>query len=652
MARNWAICIGVKTYQYMTSLDFPDRDAEELAKLLKDKANFEKTYLFTDNSKPINDMSSEFPSKPNYTTIWRWIGRRFNRDRKPPLSMGDNLWFFFSGHGFEKQGKHYLLLSDSDTDFVEKTAICLDDIILHLRDYSGAGNVILLIDACRISGKGGFNLPEQQGIIQITSCTRGERAYEIEELKHGSFTYVLLESLQLQGENNCATVERLYYRLQNRVPELNRRYQKPRQTPYAVVEPPPKNHLFLLPNYIKPTREDIAILREKALNAEFIQQDLKLAEIIWRRLITLDTDEALTNLFRIQEKKKQPQSPPPSTEKLEERVSELKSVSQDRELTSSAQKEFSFEIIKVKSDGKVYNRETKTARYFTEYLGNGVTLDMIYIPGGTFMMGTGDEEIERLTEKFGDYFKRESPQHQVTIQPFLMSKYPITQRQWQAIAARTDLKVKEDLDPEPSSFKDNPQSFSFPSTRGNLDLPAYGQNPTYLDRPVEQINWDQAKEFSDRLSKLTRKEYRLPSEAEWEYACRANTKTPFYFGETITSDLANYRGTRIYADEPEGVYRKETTPVGMFPPNAFGLYDLHGNVWEWCADTWHDNYQGAPTDGSAWVHGENENDYLLRGGSWNYDPVNCRSADRYFFTRVVIHYDFGFRVACVGGRYL
>ncbi|MCZ8162317.1 MAG: formylglycine-generating enzyme family protein, partial [Microcystis sp. LE19-196.1B] len=161
-------------------------------------------------------------------------------------------------------------------------------------------------------------------------------------------------------------------------------------------------------------------------------------------------------------------------------------------------------------------------------------------------------------------------------------------------------------------------------------------------------------EFCARLSKLTGREYRLPSEAEWEYACRAGTTTPFYFGETITGELANYRASGTYAGEPKGEDREQTTPVGQFPPNAFGLYDMHGNVWEWCADTWHDNYDGAPTDGSACIENGDDNRSPLRGGSWFYDPLYCRSADRdypYYYRRDYPYYS-GFRVVCGAGRTL
>ncbi|MFN7317470.1 MAG: SUMF1/EgtB/PvdO family nonheme iron enzyme, partial [Microcystis sp.] len=237
---------------------------------------------------------------------------------------------------------------------------------------------------------------------------------------------------------------------------------------------------------------------------------------------------------------------------------------------------FNFEVVGVNAKGEQINKESKQSQYFREDLGKGITLEMVAIPGGTFLMGTEDEEIERLVKKFNwEGFRRERPQHEVTVPPFFMGKYPITQAQWKAIASRTDLKVKQDLDLNPAYFKDPPKP---PLKRGASDSPPFeggarGGSPTRWDRPVEQVNWYDAIEFCARLSKLTVREYRLPSEAEWEYACRARTTTPFYFGETITGELANYNATNTYADEPNGEYRSETTPVGQFPPNAFGLYD-------------------------------------------------------------------------------
>jgi len=135
------------------------------------------------------------------------------------------------------------------------------------------------------------------------------------------------------------------------------------------------------------------------------------------------------------------------------------------------------------------------------------------------------------------------------------------------------------------------------------------------------------------------------NEAEWEYACRAGTTTPFHFGETITTDLANYNGRDYggYANEYKGKYRKETTEVGIFPPNGFGLYDMHGNVWEWCADSWHGNYNGAPNDGSVWLNNSNKN-AVLRGGSWDNGPVYMRSANRNYYSQGNTNDGIGFRI--------
>ncbi len=254
---------------------------------------------------------------------------------------------------------------------------------------------------------------------------------------------------------------------------------------------------------------------------------------------------------------------------------------------------FQFEVVTVNAQGKEINRRQQSGQFFPEDLGGGVILEMVAIPGGSFVMGSPDDEPER---------NNESPRHLVDVAGFLMGKFPVTQAQWRAVAALP--KINTDLDPDPSQFK--------------------GAN-----RPVEQVSWDEAMEFCGRLSKKTGRNYRLPSEAEWEYACRAGTNTPFHFGETITSDLANYNGNYVYGAAPKGKYRKETTPVGSFKiANAFGLYDMHGNVWEWCADDWHENYEGAPNDGSIWSSSDEIVKRVLRGGSWYFNPRNCRSAFR------------------------
>ncbi len=268
-----------------------------------------------------------------------------------------------------------------------------------------------------------------------------------------------------------------------------------------------------------------------------------------------------------------------------------------------------FETVTVNSKGQITKRSQSQAQVFTETIANGVTLEMVSIPKGNFKMGAPASEVGSR-----DY---ERPQHQVTIKPFLMGKYPITQAQWAAVAKLP--KIQYDLKPDPSHFK--------------------GKN-----LPVEEVSWNDAVEFCARLSRKTGRSYRLPSEAEWEYACRAGTTTPFHFGDTVTPDLVNYEGNYPYGAAPKGIYRKKTTAVGSFPPNSFGLYDMHGNVWECCQDIPHGNYNGAPTDGSAWE--TSGSDYRVRrGGSWLNNAVICRSANRNYYSAGYRNRNIGFRVA-------
>ncbi|NMG08497.1 bifunctional serine/threonine-protein kinase/formylglycine-generating enzyme family protein [Brasilonema sp. UFV-L1] len=282
----------------------------------------------------------------------------------------------------------------------------------------------------------------------------------------------------------------------------------------------------------------------------------------------------------------QPQLPP-QQQKVTTSISELKTFSESDSLQT-----FKFDVVTVDAQGHEISRECRSAKFYAENLGNQVTLEMVGISGGTFMMGSKDND--------GD--ADEHPQHEVNIKPFFMGKYPVTQAQWKAVAALP--KVKQSLNPYPSKFK--------------------GAN-----RPVENVSWHEAVEFCARLFVKTGRQYRLPSEAEWEYACRATTSTPFHFGETITTELANCSESKTHTWEQKAKHRKETTPVGSFQvANAFGLYDMHGLVWEWCADPWHKNYEGAPTDGSVWEVGGDENRRVLRGGSWSFSSALCRSASR------------------------
>jgi formylglycine-generating enzyme required for sulfatase activity len=250
--------------------------------------------------------------------------------------------------------------------------------------------------------------------------------------------------------------------------------------------------------------------------------------------------------------------------------------------------------------------------YFTETLSPGVEMEMALIMGGSFKMGSPEDEEKRQ--------ERES-QHTVTVPTFFMGRTPVIQTQWRSVSKLP--KVRTNLKPDPSNFKGND------------------------NYPVEQVSWDESVEFCLRLSNKTGREYKLPSEAEWEYACRAGTMTSFHFGETIDAGLANYDGTTTaYGKGVKGPYRQKIMPVREFPPNPLGLFDMYGNVWEWCQDDYESGYYTTPTDGTSHIN-ESENTLkVLRGGSWLDTPENCRSASRLDRTLSLRLLNIGFRVVC------
>jgi formylglycine-generating enzyme required for sulfatase activity len=259
-----------------------------------------------------------------------------------------------------------------------------------------------------------------------------------------------------------------------------------------------------------------------------------------------------------------------------------------------------FETLTLNEKGETILRTRHTSEQFTEELGSGVDLDMLVIPSGSFQMGS--------PRNYGN--SDEHPQHFVTIKSFMMSKFLITQRQWKTIMGLLP----------PCRFKGD-------------------------DLPVDRVSWKDVQNFCRRLSKKLGRNYRLPSETQWEYACRAGTNTPFSFGETITVDVANFNGEHTFRDEPRGFYFHSTSPGGKFPPNAFGLYDMHGNLWEWCADNWMDDYTSAPRDASSYQNKDNRY-RVARGGSWHEPPALCRSAARLRVLETDADEVMGFRVIC------
>jgi formylglycine-generating enzyme required for sulfatase activity/uncharacterized caspase-like protein len=604
--RNCAIIVGINSYEFIPEkrqLKYAVNDALKMQEFLCKEAQFPEEHVLL-----CSDTSAKRPTRTQL--------RDLLRNRLKQL-RADNLWFFFAGHGVVREGTDYLLPNDGNPDDLTDTAIPINLVTDWLQD-SGAKNIVLALDMCRDRmtadgrrgggelGKQTLELAKERGIVTLYSCGQSESSYEIDDLKHGSFTYVLLEGLK-----QSTTPRSLESYLRREVPTLNQRNGKPLQIPQVIPSPGWKYDLPLLLNCA--TAADIKSLIDHAKDAE-LDEDYDLAEsLLWqvnRAPSATLADRALVEkrIKKIVDKRNQKPSPlprpvvpspvspplPPALPTIEFKVVTI---------TGIEKKGLFAQNPKVITTSNKRKAEYQTVTL--DGLGNALPLEMILIPGGTFTMGSPKGEL--------DSRDNEKPQHKVTVPKFFMSRYPITQPQWKVVAKMG--KVERDLEDDPSHFKGD-----------NL--------------PVESVSWYDAVEFCARLSKHTKGSYRLPSEAEWEYACRAGTTTPFHFGETITTDLANYQGTDwnigiitcpgFYGSGPRGEYRERTTPVDHFGiASAFGLCDMHGNVWEWCADHLHENYDGAPTNGSARLATNENASRVLRGGAWYHNPRLCRSAFRH-----------------------
>ena len=271
---------------------------------------------------------------------------------------------------------------------------------------------------------------------------------------------------------------------------------------------------------------------------------------------------------------------------------------------------FAFDVVTLDRDGRETERRRGRVQQFSERLGKRTILHMVQIPGASFTMGAPASDAD------GSQFER--PQRLVTVPPFYLGKYPVTIDQWRAVMGVL-----------PPAMK-----------KLNAKFRVSGR------QPVVSVSWPEAEAFCAQLSRTARRAYRLPTEAEWEYACRAGTASPFAFGESITQEVVNHDGDYLRLLGHDCA----TNPVGSRGvANAFGLFDMHGNVWEWCRDCWHPSHEGAPSDGSAWRRDADEGTRVLRGGSWSAQARHCRAAARRFGGHPGVRSrEIGFRVAMAG----
>jgi formylglycine-generating enzyme required for sulfatase activity len=285
---------------------------------------------------------------------------------------------------------------------------------------------------------------------------------------------------------------------------------------------------------------------------------------------------------------------------------------------------YSFTTCLLDKEGNEVSQSKHQATLYVENLGNEVNLELVEIKSGKCQIGISSREIEIIeqTTNQKNLIPLELPRQEITVPPFFIGKCEITQAQWRIVAGYP--KVENDLEPIPLGIQ-----------KGMDNLPI-----TNLDRV-------DAEEFCKRLSKRTGKKYRLPTENEWEYACRAGTQTPFAFGETITTKLGNFAGDYPYGQTPKGENRGQLVPVDSLGlANAFGLYDMHGNVFEWCSENWKPNRLNEPAPQYIRPLG------VIRGGSFRTGAVGCRSSSRFMKISIMsdtrakeLEYgDIGFRV--------
>jgi formylglycine-generating enzyme required for sulfatase activity len=645
-SKRWALVIGVNDYEdpQIPSLAGAVNDAKAISKALIEYAGFpEDQVILLASDQPVERL-------PNRGNILQRLS-----NLKSLVPEDGLLLISFAGHGIDRAGRAYLLPSNArsndDVFLLANTSIPVD-VIRDMISDAQMKQVIIILDACRNEPGGrsdsinpltkaytrGFDFAARnqdiKAFVTLYATQIGDRAYEYTEKKHGYFTWFLVEGLSGKAANpqGEVTLRSLMQYLEVQVPkriaiDLGR---GKRQKPWAdstgfnsqelVISVIPRPAIADDSNKPKagPSKSEERFWDsiKDSSDPEDYREYLKIYPNGTFAVV------ASRNLRKLEAAAKEPES-------KEEAPSLAKGNNKDGSDTASSPKPlpvepaghrasevnasrspFSFDTIVLDDHGKTLSRKQAQALSFVDDLGGGAKIEMVEIPQGTFTMGSPDFESKRGGN--------EGPLHLVTLKNFAMSKHEITQAQWRAVANLK--KVSIDLNPDPSKFKGD-------------------------GLPVENVSWEEAAEFCERLSKSTGRKYRLPSEAEWEYACRAGTTTPFYLGGTITIGLANYDGTFPYKSAPKGVNRQRTVVVGFIGvPNMFGLFDMHGNVSEWCADEWFEDYNDAPGDGSARA-GINKTDYrVVRGGNWYDQARDVRSAARGYFPRRHRSHSLGFRV--------
>ncbi|MEK6299545.1 MAG: SUMF1/EgtB/PvdO family nonheme iron enzyme [Acidobacteriota bacterium] len=637
-SKRFALVVGVDEYQdeQISRLSGATNDAKALAAALVRYAGFPSDQVIL--------LASDQPRQrqPNRGNILQYLSNL--RGIVPEDGL---LVVFFAGHGVERGGRGFLCPSDAriggSVALLEATGVPVDTVREWIRE-TGVRQVLIILDACRNdpSGRGGeenrltdsfaqqFNFDvrnkEVSAFATLYATDVGHVAYEYKEKNQGYFTWLLVEGMKGEAANEKGevTLGGLVKYVQEQVPKRVRldMGQERVQRPYATIGGYKADELVIsITVRERPVTPRVSAFDPAAVELEFWNSTKNSPDVDdFKEYLAKYPNGTFAGLarnkIRTLEAAAKSSAVQPKNE-AKPTATEAKPVSSGGPSAAGAGpgglplRSFEFDVVTVNSSGSITNRRKGQSRYCDEQV-NGIDLALVEIPGGTFLMGNTESEADRVKkelERYGfkpkdalKYSRWEVPQHTVSVPTFYMAKYEVTQAQWRAVTHLP--RVNRDLVSDPSKFKGD-----------NL--------------PVEQVSWEDATEFCARLSRASGRIYRLPTEAEWEYACRGGMTTTFYFGDTATPELVNYNGGFPYGSAAKGTNRQTTTPAGgVGYPNAFGLYDMHGNVWEWCMDYWHESYSGAPTDGRSWESGGDASLRVLRGGSWYCIAGGCRSSLR------------------------
>lgn len=613
--KKYALAVGISVYKdpEITDLPFAAPDAEEVGLCLREVCGFDT----------VRTLVTGGEKEPDHVNIVDAL-----HNLAPLLSQEDLFLFYFAGHGIQTKTGAHLLTANSRIHMPQLASLSMA-VLAECLGYMEAAHRVLILDACRNDPHKGMGDADNllkaefsrdivamaktsvQGVAPATcvlfSCSEGERAYEWPDQKHGAFTHYLLEGIRgaaFDGQRRL-TIQNLGRYVEEHVPRWAEKFGTPRpQTPWGQ-QLGSWQEIALAD--IEPCAQSVTVATARKGHTEVVEQARWHIETVPAGA-KVSIDGHLAGIapvslslsageYQILAEKDgyKPWKRRKPFDGLQNAVLRIQLQAGSGDLAEAF---FWMALAKAQEVQRAAAEELGTPLTTEVDCGNGVKLPLILIPAGRFLMGSPPGEEGR--------FRNEGPQHEVTIsRPFYMGRFPVTQVQWGAVMARNRSRFKGD----------------------NL--------------PIEKVPWEKACEFCRKLSVTNGREHRLPTEAEWEYACRAGSAGRFCCGHS-DSILGQY----AWYDTNSG---GETHPVGQKKPNAWGLYDMHGNVWEWCHDYYAKKYYGEspssnPTGLSHSYWRDIWHGHVVRGGSWHVNPTRCRSSYRNGEYTVDLEATNGFRV--------